>query len=172
MCIYNGKQGIHVGWNLAVLLIHAPSVLTSVSAATCRALCCCAVHPPAASYSNDGFFVSIRGSCQDSYLSAVLAFSKKTLYTTPTKAGPAPGEQPGVNATEIFKATYLTSSGWYFSLPPKDQLKDFDDGRNAFNTFVLPARPQSAKDCADPHFVMGKVCGLVGMSVMGLTGCC
>jgi hypothetical protein len=124
----------------------------------------------AASYSDDGVFVTIRGACipnEDpegdnySYLSAVLAFSKKTLYTTPSKTkGHAPPCAPhSLFGEQVYRATYLTASSWFFSLPAEDQLLDCDDGLNAFNTYVLPARPQSAKDCSEPHFVMGKVRG-------------
>jgi hypothetical protein len=122
----------------------------------------------AASYSDDGIFITIGGICaENSYLSALYAFSKKALYSTPPahnrRAGAA--DSSAASSTPVvMRATYLPSASWYASLPAKDQLLEFDPfnpNTNAFNTYVLPSRPQSVEDVPEPFFVMGKVSALL-----------
>jgi hypothetical protein len=118
----------------------------------CSLHCCCAVlwAAAAASYSDEGIFITIMGVClPDISLgeSAVFAFPKKALYETPISTV----------APRIMRATYLPSAPWFASLPAGEQLLDVSEEAPAFNTYVLPARPQTAKDSSEPHFVMGKV---------------
>lgn len=118
-----------------------------------------------ASYSSDGVFISVGLFCSASpdnvdHLSTLYAFPKSTLYSNPTS--------PSQSMT-VMRATYLPSSSWYRSLPLKDQLLAVDPTQdptssNAFNTWVLPARPQTAKDVADPFFVIGKVWGMISLA--------
>jgi hypothetical protein len=125
-----------------------------MSAASCCAAVAVLCVSAAASYCDEGIYLSIFGVCgpwfqtgaEVQYLSAVFAFPKKALYTKPaSKVGPS-----------IMRATYTTAT-WFYSLPPEDQALNFDDGNPAFNNYVLPARPQTERDCSEPHFVMGKV---------------
>lgn len=106
-------------------------------------------------YSTDGIFISVAGFCgsngENGFLTALYAFPKKVLYTRPA----------GNNSVVVHRATYLPSTGWYRSLPTKDQMLNFDPDSSAifnpFNTFVLPSRPQAKEDAFDPFFVIGKV---------------
>lgn len=115
------------------------------------------------SYSEDGIYVSVGGFCLETkngvdetlgFLSALWAFPKKVLYTTPATEA----------AVAVFRAMYLPGSSWYRSLSIKDQLLPFNpvpdpEGTSVvpFNTWVLPSRPTSIEDVSDPVFVMGKV---------------
>lgn len=133
--------------------------------------CCCLLPSSrsfAASYSADGIFIHVGGFCllsetEYSFLSALYAFPKKVLYSTrpadSRRAGAADGTAGSTPV--VMRATYLPSASWYASLPAKDQQLDFDPTTptaiNPFNTFLLPSRPQTKEDVAEPFFVMGKV---------------
>jgi len=130
--------------------------------AALRALCCfitVAALCTQMSYSSEGLFIHVMAHCETSadhtMVSALYAFPKMALYSKP----------PSTNATSanitVPRATYLTTSAWYRSLPPRDQTLTYDPSAatytNAFNTYVLPSRPQGLEDIHDPVFVIGKV---------------
>lgn len=120
------------------------------------------VQPCQISYSHDGIFASVGGFClvipeadderTIGYLTALFAFPKKALYSTP----PADAED-----VKVYQATYLPASSWYRSLSAKDQLLIYDPDYPSdppFNTWVLPSRPIHIEDVHHPILVMGKVC--------------
>lgn len=123
-----------------------------------------------ASYSTDGIFINILGFCYDAdytygFASALYALPKKTLYSRPSN---------DARDLAVFRATYLPSSSWYRSLPVGDQLLTFDPdypSDNAFNTALLPSRPQSVHDVHEPYFVMGKVRGATEGAVEWMGSC-
>jgi hypothetical protein len=111
----------------------------------------------------DGFFTSIFAFCVQpdgtaaAHATAVHVFPKKALY------GPPPSDS-AVADFKIWRATYLSSQSWYYSLPPQDQVLLFDKQPlpgyvvgNEFGAAIMPALPQTAQDAADPVLVMGKV---------------
>lgn len=127
------------------------------------------------SYSNDGLFIHVMAHCETSsvyhsVVSALYVFPKIAIFSTP------PAGATSANIT-VPRATYLTSSAWYRSLSPRDQTLTYDPYTatymNAFNTYVLPSRPQSIEDIHDPVFVIGKVRETVcSFPAQGYSLCC
>lgn len=117
------------------------------------------------SYSVDGIFASIIAFCikpegpeVTAFATAVHVFPKKALY------GPPPSADSAADF-KVWRATYLPAQSWYYSLPARDQVLQFDadplpgyEVATEVSAPVRPALPQTAQDAADPVIVMGKVC--------------